>query len=174
MNRHPGGEEHTEALLALAGLPKGAKILDMGAGGGEALVLLRERGYDAYGIDLQPRNALVREGDFLHTGFPDLSFDGVLSQCAFFISGDPAGALREARRLLKPGGVLMLSDLFFAEPDLPGFRIRHKEDMTALWREYYLEALWRGDAECGCFPKGKCRYLSILAIREEETKNGFD
>ena len=171
MNRHPGGEEHTARLIMLAALPKGARVLDMGAGGGEALRMMREAGFDAVGIDTEPRSDLVRKGDFLHTDFADESFDGVLSQCAFFLSGDPAGAAGEAHRLLKPGGVLMLSDVFFEEPELPGFRIRHREDMTALWREYYLEALWREEIDCGCFPKGKCRYWSIIAIKEE-TGNG--
>ena len=172
MNRHPGGDGHTRRLLELAALPEGARILDMGAGGGEAVRLMRETGFRAVGMDLEPRSELVAEGDFLHTGFADASFDGVLSQCAFFISGDPAGAVREAHRLLKPGGVLMLSDVFFEGPALPGFRIRQEEDLTALWREYYLEALWRDDADCACFPRGKCRYLSIVAVKEEEKHNG--
>ena len=172
MNRHPGGEEHTRRLLELAALPEGARILDMGAGGGEAVRLMREAGFRATGMDRAPRSELVAEGDFLHTGYADGSFDGVLSQCAFFVSGDPSGAVREAHRLLKPGGILMLSDVFFDAPVLPGFRIRTEEDMTALWKEYILEALWREDADCGCFPRGKCRYLSIVAIKEEENHNG--
>ncbi len=173
MNRHPGGNEHTKRLLELASLPKGARILDMGAGGGEAVRLMRQAGFDAVGIDKAPRSALVRKGDFLHTDFGSESFDGVLSQCAFFLSGDMTGAVREAGRLLKPGGVLMLSDLFFDSPELPGFRIRHEEDMTALWREYYLEMLWRGETGNGCCPRGKCRYLSLIAMKEE-TDNGSD
>ena len=172
MNRHPGGDGHTRRLLELAALPEGARILDMGAGGGEAVRLMREAGFRAVGMDLEPRSELVAAGDFLHTGFADASFDGVLSQCAFFISGDPAGAVREAHRLLKPGGVLMLSDVFFERPALPGFRIRQEEDLTALWREYYLEMLWKEDTDCACFPRGKCRYLSIVAVKEEENHNG--
>ena len=167
MNRHPGGEEHTKRLLGLAALPKGARILDMGAGAGDALALLRNAGYDAVGIDLAPRSDLVLQGDFLRTGFPDGSFDAVLSQCAFFLSGDPAAAVREAKRLLKPGGSLMLSDVFFEEPALPGFRVVSCEDMTPQWREYFLEALWREDLDCDCFPRRKCRYLSIIAVKEE-------
>ena len=182
MNRHPGGDEHTKRLLELAALPKGARILDMGAGGGEAVRLMQEAGFCAEGIDREPRSELVRKGDFLHTDYAEESFDGILSQCAFFVSGDPAGAVREAGRLLKPGGILMLSDVFFDRPELPGFCIRQKEDMTARWREYYLEALWRceGDASgkdetgCGCFPRGKCRYLSLIAVKQEEKDHGFD
>ena len=95
MNRHPGGEEHTRHMLALAALPEGARILDLGAGAGESVELLRALGYDAAGIDLEPRSDSVQKGDLLHTGYPDASFDGVLSQCAFFLSGDVPGAFRE-------------------------------------------------------------------------------
>lgn len=178
MNRHPGGEEHTKRLLEHAALPKGARILDMGAGSGEAVRLMKAAGYDAVGIDLAPRSEIVLHGDCLRTGFPDRSFDAVLSQCAFFLSGDQDAAIREAKRLLKPGGSLMLSDVFFEEPMLPGFCVAVCEDMTPQWREYYLEALWREEIDCDCFPRGKCRYLSVVAVKtgnhstEEEEKYG--
>ena len=44
MNGHPGGIEHTRRLLELAALPAGASVLDMGAGAGETLALLRSLG----------------------------------------------------------------------------------------------------------------------------------
>ena len=167
MNGHPGGEAHTRRMLALADLPTGASVLDMGAGGGEAIKLLRNAGYDAHGIDLAPRSGEVERGDFLHLPYPDGQFDAVLSQCAFFVSGDPRGALREACRLLRPNGTLLLSDVFFEEPgamlEEARFEITHREDMTPLWREYILEALWREDAPCCEIPRGKCRYWLVIA-----------
>ena len=166
MKSHPGAEAHTRHMLALAGLPEGARVLDMGAGAGEALAILREYGFDAQGIDLEPRSDDVARADFLRAPFPDGSFDAVLSQCAFFVSGDPRAALREAHRLLRLNGTLLLSDVFFEEPgamlEEARFEITHREDMTPLWREYILEALWRDEDGCCEIPRGKCGYWMII------------
>ncbi len=172
MRSHPGGEEHTRRMMALAELAPGASVLDLGAGAGEAVALLRSLGFEARGIDREPRSDLVETGDLLHTPFPDGSFDAVLSQCAFFVSGDQRGALKEAARLLRPGGKLLLSDLFFQDPlpllEKAGFRLLRREDLTAAWREYYLEALWREDAPCCQIPRGKCSYWLLIAQKEEQ------
>ena len=174
MNAHPGGTEHTRRLLELAadaGLSPGASVLDLGAGAGETVLLLRELGFTAEGIDLAPRSPAVREGDLLSADYPDGTFDAVISQCAFFVSGDISGALRESFRLLKPGGLLLLSDVAF-EPLAPraeaaGFRVLWEEDMTALWREYYIEAIWRGDELCCELPRKKCAYTALVCRKDE-------
>ncbi len=171
MSRHPGGEAHTRRLLELAALPAGARVLDLGAGAGEAVQLMRDMGFAAEGIDLAPRSALVRCGDLLHAPWPDAAFDAVLSQCAFFLTGDVPAALREARRLLKPGGLLLLSDVFFAPPapllEGAGFALLQQEDLTPQWREYYIDAIWRGDAEdCCALPRGKCSYWLLIGRKE--------
>lgn len=166
MNSHPGGAAHTRRMLELSGLRPGARILDLGAGAGEAVGLLRDLGYGADGLDLAPRSPLVEQGDLLRTGYPDGSFDAVLSQCAFFVSGDMPGALRESCRLLRTGGLLLWSDVFFSPPEplltAAGFVLLAAEDMTPQWKEYYIDALWRGDTYCCDLPRGKCSYWLLI------------
>lgn len=164
MKRHPGGEAQTRRMIAAAGFKPGARVFDMGAGDGESVRLLRALGYEAEGVDLAPRGEGVQEGDFLRMDCADESYDGVISECAFWISGDQRGAFREAARLLKKGGVLAVADVFYADAEetarRAGFEVLYAEDQTAQWREYYIEAIWRGEAgPCG---GGKCAYQMLI------------
>ncbi len=168
MNGHPGGEAHTRYLIELSFLEPGSRFLDMGAGDGSTLTLLNKLGYRAEGIDLSPRGAAVVPGDFLNAPYADGSFDGILSQCSFFVSGDVPQALREAGRLLRKGGKLVFSDVtrdvvaLLHQARQAGFAVRHLEDLTDQWRAYYLEALWREDP---CLPSGK-GYSYVLFVCE--------
>ena len=121
MNRHPGGNEHTLEMAELAGLKPPCRVVDLGAGDGEGVRLLRGRGYDAVGIDLSP-GADVLEGNLLCTPYPDGSFDAALAQCSFFLSGDVDAAFGETYRLLKQGGTLLFSDVCFESASLAAAR----------------------------------------------------
>ena len=166
MTRHPGDTRH---MLALAELPSGAKVLDLGAGDGDGVRLLCSLGYDASGID---RHAApdVEAGDLLETPFASGSFDAVMSECAFFLSGDLPGALSESARLLKPGGTLLLADVFFEPPEplleAAGLRLIRKEDWTKAWREYYLRSIWEGTTDPCPAPKGKSTYWMLIARKD--------
>lgn len=173
MKGHPGGLEHSRYLHELSFLPAGSRWLDMGAGAGETVRLLKELGNDAIGIDLEPRSDDVEQMDFLHTSFETESFDGIISQCAFYVSGDIPGALKEAARVLRSGGKLVFSDVCPNLRELmgfcreAGFAIRHMEDMTDMWKEYYIEALWREDACCVPQQKGMSYVLFVCERRRD-------
>ena len=169
MLRHPGGEKHSRYLIELSFLDKGSKWLDMGAGDGSAVRLLRSLGYAAEGIDLEPRGKDVIRGDYLNAPWQEGFFDGIISQCSFYVSGDVPGALAEAGRLLRKGGKLVFSDVTENVVTLLNqcreahFAVRHLEDLTDEWKEYYLEALWKEDNVC--LPQGK-KFSYVLFICE--------
>ena len=146
MNGHPGGEQHSRYLIELSFLEAPAKWLDMGAGDGSTVRLLRSLGYSAEGIDLEPRGADVERGDWLCAPYDDGSFDGIISQCSFHVSGDVPGALGEAARMLRKGGKLVFSDVTENVVALlnhcrrAGFAVRHIEDLTQEWKEYISNA----------------------------------
>ena len=170
MKGHPGGLEHSRYLHELAFLPAGSRWLDMGAGDGETVRLLKALGNQAMGIDLEPRGDDVEPMDFLHTSFEDGGFDGIISQCAFYVSGDVPGALKEAGRILRKGGKLVFSDVtenvvsLLTQCREAGFAVRHLEDLTDQWKEYYLEALWKEDNVC-LMPGKKFSYVLFVCER---------
>ena len=182
---HPGGIPMTHRLLAMAGLTRpgdtadrALRILDMGAGNGQTIRLLRDMGFAAEGIDKSPGVAVgdlpVHKGDFFHCPFADEAFDIICSECAFYISGDARTALKGAARLLKKHGRLLLADVSFVSSEShiqrlqeAGFSVLALEDITPLWKEYYISRIWEGTADqlCGCLPKGKCSYYLTVCER---------
>lgn len=166
---HPGGEEHSRYLIELAFLERESKWLDMGAGDGNCVRLLQSLGYQAQGIDLEPRGSDVTRGDYRNAPWQDGFFDGIVSQCSFYVSGDVPGGLGEASRLLRKGGKLVFSDVTEDVVQLldqcrqAGFAVRHLEDITEQWKQYYLEALWTQDNVC--LPRGK-KFCYVLFVCE--------
>ena len=169
MNGHPGGEQHRRYLIELAFLDLPAKWLDMGAGDGSTVRLLRSLGYEAEGIDLAPWGKDVAQGDYLCAPYADGSFDSIISECSLYVSGDVPGALKEAGRMLRKGGKLVFSGVtenvvtLLNQVRQSGFAVRHLEDLTDQWQEYYLEALWNEDDVC--LPGGK-KFSYVLFVCE--------
>jgi 2-polyprenyl-3-methyl-5-hydroxy-6-metoxy-1,4-benzoquinol methylase len=100
----------------LAELPAG-RLLDMGCGAGDMLMLGQWMGWQVVGVDFDPiavqfaqaRGLPVRLGTLEAQSFPEGSFDAVLLSHVIEHVHDPRGLLREIRRILAPGGRLLLS-----------------------------------------------------------------
>jgi SAM-dependent methyltransferase len=114
-----------EAVLDAAGAEEGTRLLDVGCGSGLALLLAAGRGALPSGLDVSPGllavarerlpGADLREGDMEALPFEDGAFDAVVGVNAFQFAGDPRWALREAARVVRPGGRIVAS--LFAAPE---------------------------------------------------------
>ncbi|RFU22270.1 class I SAM-dependent methyltransferase [Geodermatophilus marinus] len=119
----PGSAATTRALLDLAGpLPPGARAVDIGCGPGRSAEVLAEAGLRVTAVDLhepflrRARRAgtgtfpvAVVRADMAALPLREGSADLVWSEGAAYLMGVDA-ALRSWRRLLRPGGVLVLTD----------------------------------------------------------------
>lgn len=132
-------EQQVEAAVAsLIAQRQGADLLDIGTGTGRLLEVLAPHFERAIGVDLSRemlavartnleragiRNAQVRQADMYNLPLPAQSFDVAIVHQVLHYADEPAKAINEAARVLRPGGQLIVVD--FAPHDLEFLRKDH-------------------------------------------------
>jgi arsenite methyltransferase len=131
---------------ALAQLHAGEDVLDLGSGGGLDVLLSARRvapGGTAFGVDMTPEMLELAERNKAEAGIenaefllgsietlplPDSTVDVVISNCVVNLSTDKDAVLREAFRVLRPGGRFAVSDIVLLRP-LPADLM----DLVVMW-----------------------------------------
>jgi SAM-dependent methyltransferase len=148
---------------AVADLREGETVLDLGSGAGaDVLISARRVGPTgrAIGLDMTEEmlalarsnackagvaNVAFLKGEIENVPLPDASVDVVISNCVINLSGDKSRVLREAARVLRPGGRFAVSDVI-ADPDMDEATRTDMEEWTgciagALTVEQFEQAL---------------------------------
>jgi SAM-dependent methyltransferase len=124
----PGLAAEDDLAVALAEIPGDlGDLLDVGSGTGAVLCHLAARSREATGVDISPAmrvvartrireagisNCTLRQGDMFALPFADNSFDTVLLDQVLTLADKPRDALKEASRVLRPAGRLLVLDRF--------------------------------------------------------------
>ncbi|UCG26606.1 MAG: class I SAM-dependent methyltransferase, partial [Bacteroidales bacterium] len=129
---HPGGFEATKKLITKCQVSSNSSVLDIACGKGTTSVMIAERfGCRVTGIDISP--GLIHEakmlarthkvdklvdflvGDATNLPFKDKEFDITIAQAMLVLIDDQRKVIREALRVLKPGGIAGWIELTWRE-----------------------------------------------------------
>lgn len=149
---HADDHEVESAILAVVGTDY-RSLLDLGTGTGRMLEILGGSAERAIGLDhshamlavaranlerAELRHVDLRQGDVYTPPFERISFDLVVIHQVLHFLDDPARALREAARLLNPGGRLLIVDsaphsLEFLRSEHAHRRLGFRPDIVTVW-----------------------------------------
>lgn len=135
---HVDEVEVEKAILEMLGDEEPETLLDIGTGTGRMLQLLSERVHNAVGIDqshdmlsvartnladTRYGNCSVRQADMYQLPFENAAFDLVVLHMVLHFADEPVDVVREAARVLKPGGCFLIVD--FAPHEMEDLRTHH-------------------------------------------------
>jgi len=118
---------YTALIAELEHIDPGKKLLDIGCGNGDFFGLIKEKGFELYGIDLAEnmvKAAQNKYGDIADIllsdaeklPFPDKMFDIVICNASFHHYTSPLAVLSQTRRVLKDNGTLLIGDPWMPQP----------------------------------------------------------
>lgn len=197
----PGGLALTRRALALAELPAAALVADLGCGPGATARLLAQAGHRVLALDCSPElltqtrgpgvSPLLAQAQAQALPLAAACLDAVFCECVLSVTGAASAVLAEAARTLKPGGVLVLSDLYLRGGSAPalgagdclsgalperwllnalhaaGFAVQSFEDHSRLLAELAARLVFAGlpraRLDCGCASGQRPGYFLCLA-----------
>lgn len=179
----PGGLLLTQKILEELNLEKNSKLLDIGCGKGiSASYISKNYEIDVYGIDCSEKLIMEAKNNYessklivadaLNLPFEDESFQAVIMECSLSTFENINLALTQAKRVLRPNGVIGISDIYFKSDEiylkqqknlcddfscgimserklksimeLNGFRVIKWQDESKLLKEFLIELIWKG------------------------------
>jgi SAM-dependent methyltransferase len=152
------GSRHVRFLAH--GLPKGARVLDVGCGRGVLLAELAGQGLEVHGVEVSadavrgadPRAQIRIAAHLRDAAYPSAFFDQVIIWHVLEHLPDPLGTLLEVRRILKPGGRFVVA--------VPSFASR--------------QARWAGSAWFHLDVPRHLYHFPLSALRQLLDRTGFE
>ena len=162
--RQTRDEKSLRLLVALSGISSSDRVVDVACGPGFLTLAFAEKCKHVVGVDATDellsiaRSEATRRkiqntdfvlGDANRLTLPEKSFDAASCRAAFHHFPDPAGVLRQIRKLVRPGGKILIADMLgSADPEKAAYRDRIERlcdpTHTRALTEAEFEQMFRG------------------------------
>jgi SAM-dependent methyltransferase len=150
------GALHDETLRSAVRLlsPGRGRLLDLGCGTGAQTVAFRDAGWEVVGVDIsedmlrraRDRGLEVVQSDVAELPFEDAAFDAVISLWTHTDVDDFRAAIKEATRVLRPGGALLYLGMHPCFVGPHARRFPDLDDIPELHDGYLVEGGYGADA----------------------------